>query len=463
MSAFVRPPPAGGPRGRRGVALLIVMIGLTLMAVTVLEFHENARSKLALAVNARDEVRAYYAARSSMNLTRLALKFQYELADTGGLIGQAVERSNFQLWQYLPLFLPTFFTGEITSPVGSLDLEETGAVGFGEFAGSADPPIVVPEEGKLNLNAFSQPILEMEVLLELCSLFAPPQYDPLFSESPGDPLRPTRGELIGAIIDYVDPDEDMITLDENCQVQSAGLGAEDRRYEELGYKSKNEAFVTLDEVLAVAGMNEQILDTFRDNLTVYAVSDRFFVNLADARSFMGFLCSKVLGAEGLNACRNPQIAIQIAYLALALEGWNAFFSSPYALLDYYLGFSSGRSESRVEEGIAAGQMIGFRTEQDFLTVLNLFLASPETASQYALLADPQRAALFGLIASGGQGFGFPRFTVAFDEAAITQRISVNTPRVFTITVTGRYGAAQRTITAVADYNQNGRLLYWREY
>ena len=35
--------------------------------------------------------------------------------------------------------------------------------------------------------------------------------------------------------------------------------------------------------------------------------------------------------------------------------------------------------------------------------------------------------------------------------------------VYTISATGLYGAATRTITAVIDFTQDGRLLYWREY
>ena len=108
-------------------------------------------------------------------------------------------------------------------------------------------------------------------------------------------------------------------------------------------------------------------------------------------------------------------------------------------------------------------MIGFRSERDFLTMLNVFMSNTEYAAQMAALADPRRAALFGYLASGGTGVLPSRLMVAFDEAAIAQRISVATPRVYTISATGAYGAATRTITSVIDFTQDGRLLYWREY
>lgn len=451
---------------REGIVLLTVMVTILLITITVMEFLYSSRTKLALAVNTRDEVKAYYNARSGINLMRLALEFQYELQAEQGPIGQAVSQSNFQLWQYLDLFLPTFVHARVDSPVGSLDLEETGAIGFGNIEGDIQFHDPIPEEGKLNLNAFAGNVIEQDALFELCTLFSPSQYDGMFGPTENDQGEdlPTRGELIGAIIDYVDSDQNMVVIDETCQLTQAGSGAEDRRYQDLDYKSKNEPLTTLDEVLLVAGMTPEIYDTFKDNLTVYAVANQFFVNLADAQGFMGFLCAHVLGtSESFNMCRSPMIAGQIAFISLALEGWNAFFSSPFALLDFYLGLSTGQANERVAEGIARGQMIGFRTPRDFFTVVELFLSSPETATQYAMMADPRRAMLFGYLASGGTAVQPPAFNIQFDQQAIESRVSVDIPHVFTISVTGTYGMAQRTITAVVDYTSDGRLLYWREF
>ena len=451
---------------RPGIVLITVVVAIMLMTVVVMEFLYSSRAKLALAVNARDEVKAYYNARSGINLLQLALDFQYDLVEESGPIGTAVTRSNFQLWQYLDLFLPTFVTARVDSPVGSIDLEETGAIGFGALEGDIlfDDP--VPEEGKLNLNSFAGSVLETESVLAVCQLFSPTSYDLLFgpTEGPDGNALPTRGEVLGAIIDYVDADQDLVIVDENCQIVDSGAGAEERRYRDLDYESKNEPFTTLDELTLVAGVSPALYETFKDNFTVYQVANQFYVNLAEARGFMGFLCGHILGSnETFNMCRSPIIAGQVAFLSLALEGWNAFFSSPFGLLDFYLGGSSGQSQDRVEEGIARGQMIGFRTPQDFRTVLNLFVNSPETAAQYAILADPQKAALFGYLGSGGAGLVPPRFNISFDEAGIEQRVSVDLPRVFTISATGTYGSARRTITAVVDFTQEGRLLYWREF
>ncbi|MBN1946126.1 MAG: general secretion pathway protein GspK [Bradymonadales bacterium] len=450
---------------RQGVALMMVIITLALLTTSVMEFLYASRVDLALAVNARDEVKAYYNAKSGINLMRLALQFQFELQDDTGFIGRAVSQSNFQLWQYLNLLLPTFVSARLDSPLGSLDLEETGAIGFGNLQGNIVFHDPIPEEGKINLNAFSGNVINQDELLQLCALLSPPQYDSLFGPTEiDDVVLPTRGEIIGSIIDYVDADSDLVVVDENCQIVPSGTGAEDRRYQDRNYQSKNEPFTTLDEVMLVAGVSHEMFQTFRDNWTVYAVANQFYVNLADAQGFLGFLCSNILRADrSVNMCREPIITAQMALLALALEGYNAFFSNPYLLLDHYLGTSTGQAEERITEGIAAGQMIGFRTERDFLTVLRWFQQDPLAATQFAMLADPNRALLFGFVATGGVAAQPTALAVSFDEAAIQQTISVATPRIYTVSATGLYGSATRTITVVIDFTQDGRLLYWREF
>src|SRR4051812_32952415 len=70
---------AGSARAQRGVALLIVIISITLLALMASEFAYNSRVDLQLATNQRDEIRAYYLARSGIGLSRLLLKFQKQV------------------------------------------------------------------------------------------------------------------------------------------------------------------------------------------------------------------------------------------------------------------------------------------------------------------------------------------------------------------------------------------------
>src|SRR5436305_2036024 len=68
-----------GARLQRGVALLIAIISIAVLTAVAVDFAYNSRVDLQLAANQRDEVRAYYMAKSGIGLSRLLLKFQKQI------------------------------------------------------------------------------------------------------------------------------------------------------------------------------------------------------------------------------------------------------------------------------------------------------------------------------------------------------------------------------------------------
>ena len=66
---------------QRGVAMLIVITWLALMISVIGEFTYGTTVDAAQAANARDELRAHYLARSSVNLARLLIKIQQQYID----------------------------------------------------------------------------------------------------------------------------------------------------------------------------------------------------------------------------------------------------------------------------------------------------------------------------------------------------------------------------------------------
>src|SRR5690606_34383749 len=63
----------------RGVALLMVLVLITLLASVVFDFQFNSRVDLQLAVNARDEIQAEYNARSALMMRAMLLKNNNEI------------------------------------------------------------------------------------------------------------------------------------------------------------------------------------------------------------------------------------------------------------------------------------------------------------------------------------------------------------------------------------------------
>ena len=115
-----------GPRGKgkthRGVALLLVLTYIAVMSATVLSGFMNSQVSFSIASNVRDDLKAYYKAKSALNLGRLMLTYQYEL-EQDEFFGQRLKRSNFQLYQIMDLLMMPFKTGII-----SVDVPNTTAL-----------------------------------------------------------------------------------------------------------------------------------------------------------------------------------------------------------------------------------------------------------------------------------------------------------------------------------------------
>ncbi len=78
-------------RSERGIAMLLVLIGIAVLALVANEVRYNSVVELRLATNQRDELRAHYLAKSGVSLSRLMLRFQkqvdsIQLPNLGGLL-----------------------------------------------------------------------------------------------------------------------------------------------------------------------------------------------------------------------------------------------------------------------------------------------------------------------------------------------------------------------------------------
>src|SRR5260370_22253203 len=104
-----------GRRQERGIALILAVVAVAVVTAVDTEFAYNSRVDLQLATNQRDEVRAYYLARSGIAISRLLLTFQKQvdkikIPDLGALFSNPNNRQalnsnspsiglNLQLWK----------------------------------------------------------------------------------------------------------------------------------------------------------------------------------------------------------------------------------------------------------------------------------------------------------------------------------------------------------------------------
>ncbi|HEY0882759.1 MAG TPA: pilus assembly PilX N-terminal domain-containing protein, partial [Archangium sp.] len=70
---------AAQSKAERGVAMLLVLVGIAVLSLVANEVRYNSVVELRLATNQRDEVRAHYLAKSGIALSRLMLRFQRQM------------------------------------------------------------------------------------------------------------------------------------------------------------------------------------------------------------------------------------------------------------------------------------------------------------------------------------------------------------------------------------------------
>lgn len=448
----------------------MVLAYIMVMTSVVLSGFYTSQVNFSIASNVRDDLKAYYKARSALNLGRLILAYQYEL-EKDQFFGPRMRKSNFQMYQIVDMLMDPFKTGAMSVRVpgesqalASYDFAQEGVQGLGDDSGDYSLK-VVPEEGRININRFATG-LDQVGLFDLCMLVAPEQYDELFNVANDDSgIKAERLEVVAAIVDWVDANGGRTSLDNACQVEGDS-GDEGSPYNrgKRRYGPKNSKFTTLDELFLVHGVGDDFMETFRDSLTVYPV-DRVNVNIASARVLYAVLCNAVKTDEfdgnRVWACADPQLGLSVFLLALALEGYQQFVNNPLLLLQLY----TVEGQLQVIEGVSPrGTVVPFRNQREFRNVLTAMQRDPLTLMRFLeysptgyVMFGPERLLTMDPTATGSS-------TVEFEDGKIFSAITTQSPKIFRITGLGEYNGTQKVLTAVVDFNHpGGKFLYWREY
>jgi hypothetical protein len=268
-------------RREKGVALISVIVVLAVMATAATDFAYNTEVDFASATNARDDLRAHYLARSSINLARLLLRVQQRLIDPNR---QFLGGMDLQIADYAPVLISAFNSGEGAEALGSLIGVEAGGIkGLGVDVGSFDLEMD-SLDGKLNLNCGggvntgSPEVLRFAA--SLAAMMLPSRYNRLFEEPDEHGQYADRLEVMRAIIDWADQDT----------VMFGSSAPEDYRYNtgKDPYEIKNQYFDTVEELRLVKGVGDDFMHAFGDAFTVYG-DCKINVNLAEAPLIAAFI------------------------------------------------------------------------------------------------------------------------------------------------------------------------------
>lgn len=261
-----RRPPA---RGQQGVAVLMVLACLAILAPFIATFNYQARVDWQSAINVRDEVAARQIQRGSMQLSLLLFEVQrmvFNQQQFRDMVG------SMDITQVAPYLMSAFGTEDGAAGLGAFVGIDTTALQGLAITGGTFEYRVTAESGKINVNCMAvqrddkdNPAGRVTQVLE--SLMLPSLYDPYFEEQKADGQYYTRSDIVRNIADYIDDDLSVFDL---VRLR-AGSRPEAYRYQQLfdPYRERNARLDSIEELHLVEGIDDDWMAAFGHELTVY--------------------------------------------------------------------------------------------------------------------------------------------------------------------------------------------------
>jgi len=303
-------------RQSRGVALVIVLTGLAILAAFSTEFSYRTRVDVKVASNMEKQVKAYFHARSAMEIARLVVtsqKFVNQAVSAFGGNMPGMNLGNFELWRYACKFAEIFSSSTLNF-MGLKLMELEGQPGIGVSDGGFGCEIM-PEDSKISLNA-TNTVADRKALFTKLYALLRGQVDEDYRG--GDDRK--AAELILNIMDWTDADDDRSDIDSNGNFVQTGGAGENVDYARYGYSARNARMDSVDEVRLIEGMTDELFCRFRDDFTVYKTG-KLNVNEADTRLLKALVCDNLMEADPFMVCYANAMG-EIAPMDLAMSMMN---------------------------------------------------------------------------------------------------------------------------------------------
>jgi general secretion pathway protein K len=333
------------------VAIVLVLSALTILAVMLAEFQDETSAELGSALSERDALKAEYAAKSAVSLSRLLIASEPTIRKALAPLFLLMKQGPPQIpvWEFADRVLGAFNDSsgnEAFLSLAGVDIAQGKNLGL---EGAGFDIRVVDEDSKVNVNtpargdAFSQ----ARLAAQLIGLMSGPQYDPLFENRDRDGQFSDRQTICGAIVDWVDPDQDGYVCDPHSGSAQAAA-AEDSFYQLLKkpYPRKNAAFDSLEELHLVRGVGDDFWSTFVDPdpnhpdkrvMTVWG-QGKVNVNTANPQTVLAIICGAAV--PGTPLCSDPTEAAKFLAAFDLVKGFTAgapLFGSPKVFINALKG------------------------------------------------------------------------------------------------------------------------------
>lgn len=304
---------------KRGIALIMVLGAITILTVFLTELQTDTSSALAGALADRDRLKAEYYAKSAINLSRMLLASE-KLIRTDPAVAILLQMISPKLrqipvWEFSDMVLGAFNGGDHATSFGTnVGVDVSTAKNIGIPGKDYFNTTIVDEDSKVNINSASSAAPPMQLMLQLGTMLAQPQYAPMFEARDADDQFSDPATVCGAIIDWADPDENLTSC---ADPKKPAAGAEDNIYQMLGldYRRKNAPYDSLDELRLIRGMDDDRWSTFVDPdpndphkrvLTVWGQdvsANPININTANAQTIWAIVCS--VAAPQTPICTDP--------------------------------------------------------------------------------------------------------------------------------------------------------------
>ena len=263
--------PHAANRRQGGIAVLIVLACLAIVAPFTAAFNYQARVDWQSSINVRDEVTARQIQRGAMNLSLLLFEIQrlvFNQRQFRDMMG------TMDITQVAPYLMSAFGTPDGLETLGGFAGVNTQPLQELAISGGTFEFRVTAESGKINVNCLANqgaaddpnnPAGRVTETIE--ALILPTLYDPLFEEEKADGQYYTRSDILRAMADYIDDDENAFDL---VRLRS-GSQQETYRYQQLydPYMARNGRLDSIEELHLVQGIDDDWMAAFSHELTTY--------------------------------------------------------------------------------------------------------------------------------------------------------------------------------------------------
>lgn len=447
-------------RARRqsaGVALLMVIAAITVLALVLLEFSGSARTHLSAGTNIRDDIRAQTTADTALALTRACL-------DPEAWGPLANMQSRLDLDKLCGMLLKVFTQGQLDLPFGGVSIEIEGLEGAGLSKGVIEEVELVPEAAFIGLAGLACPggtngcLQQLVTVRVLRTVLCDPLIAHVFEREQADGKEYTRADIIANLIDWMDKDDTRTNVDFINGTIAPGTDSEDSYYREMQgarYRSKDAPLDSIEELRLIRGINDELYAWIAPQVSVHAAG-KIDINKASARTIATLMKAVTVSLQAQDAAACGEETDTRQEIERVIEAYAGLVVEGRELLRLLSGlgnpFKGSNGEQRLQSLIAdpLGRLIEIRAGMMGVAINN------ESEKLVLMTAELQ-----------ARGWTLPAYLTAQTElaplaAGIKDLVKFES-KLYRLRVRAKVGKITRGIYAVLK--QDGKIirtLYYRE-